>query len=239
MNHSGWGAMLKPNRWLNKGLKPLVLSLTCGPFLIGLILLAGSPAAAQGYALYVDPGQTLGTISPYVYGSSCGDFCLPPPDMMPEAQALGLKFLKNGGNWSDERDFDPFRFNLFVGLARQIGAEPAITVRLYGGAPEAAAEVVRYANVEKGYNIRFWSIGNEPNLYAGRYDVEYTTDDLNRDWRATAEAMLAIDPNIVLIGPEITQYVILSTEDGNIEYVEKDQGGVRATARDETGCRSS
>jgi alpha-L-arabinofuranosidase len=60
---------------------------------------------------------------------------------------------------------------------------------------------VRYANIEKGYNIRFWSIGNEPNLFP-----DYTIDQLNTEWRAIAEAMEAVDPSILLIGPELNQY---------------------------------
>jgi hypothetical protein len=55
--------------------------------------------------------------------------------------------------------------------------------------------------------------------------VPYSTEDLNRDWRAIAEAMLAVDPDIVLVGPDITQYVILRIEAGNIQYLEANLGG--------------
>jgi hypothetical protein len=98
-------------------------------------------------------------------------------------------------------------------------------VRLLGGTPEQAADLVRYANIEKDYGIRYWSIGNEPNLFQVLMDVPYTTEDLNREWRAIAEAMLEVDPDIILVGPDITQYVVLSNEPGNIQYLEAIDGG--------------
>jgi hypothetical protein len=102
-----------------------------------------------------------------------------------------------------------------------------MTVRLLGGTPEDAAEIVEYANVEKDYNIRYWHIGNEPNLFEALMNVDsFTTEDLNQQWRAIAEAMLAVDPNIILVGPDITQYVPLKYEmGGDIEYLEGSLGG--------------
>jgi hypothetical protein len=79
--------------------------------------------------------------------------------------------------------------------------EPHVHVRLLGGTPEKAAELVRYANIEKGYNIKYWSIGNEPNLFKN-----YSLEQFNKDWRPIAEAMLKVDPTIVFSGPEISQY---------------------------------
>ncbi|MCA9903735.1 MAG: hypothetical protein KC547_07750, partial [Anaerolineae bacterium] len=79
-------------------------------------------------------------------------------------------------------------------------------VRLHGGSPETSAENVRYANIEKGYNIRYWSIGNEPNLFSRNYDTTYDTEQFVHEWRAHAEAMLAVDPDIILVGPDISQY---------------------------------
>ncbi|MBZ0308312.1 MAG: hypothetical protein K8I82_19765, partial [Anaerolineae bacterium] len=67
-------------------------------------------------------------------------------------------------------------------------------------------ELVRYANVEKGYGVRYWSIGNEPTLYD-----DYTIARFNQEWRAIAEAMLAVDPDILFIGPEVHQYAPSAT----------------------------
>jgi hypothetical protein len=66
-----------------------------------------------------------------------------------------------------------------------LGAEPSISVRLHGGTPEAAAELVRYTNIEQGYAVRYWSIGNEPSLYRD-YDTETYNEAMGRVCRRHA-----------------------------------------------------
>jgi hypothetical protein len=151
--------------------------------------------------LYVDARQDLGAINPRVYGANYGPWVV-PPEMLPQAQASGITFLRfPGGEWGDQNNLRSTDIDRFCKFAEMIGAEPHITVRLVEGTPEAAAELVQYTNVEKGYGVRYWAIGNEPNLDPG-YDVER----LNTEWRAIAEAMEAVDPEILLIGPNVTQY---------------------------------
>jgi hypothetical protein len=190
-----------------------------------IFLALGTVAHTESDLLIVDATRSLGPISPYVYGSNFGLYSVIPAAMMPHAQELGLRYVRLGGGDSDRRDLNRVMVDVFVLQARQIGAEPALTVRLLGGSPQAAADILRYANIEKGYNVRYWSIGNEPNLFEGLMGVPYTTEDLNRDWRAIAQAMLTVDPNIILVGPDITQYVVLSAQPGNIQYLEASGGG--------------
>ncbi|RME82169.1 MAG: hypothetical protein D6775_11585 [Caldilineae bacterium] len=171
--------------------------------------------------LLVDASRDLGTISPYVFGANHGPWAVVSADLMDEAQTAGITFLRfPGGNWGDENDLRPYHIDGFLALARQLGAEPQISVRLRGGTPEQAAELVRYANIEKGYGIRYWSIGNEPGLYHSKPGFEgYDTARLNREWRAIAQAMRQVDPDILLLGPEVTQYT------GHPESDPKDAAG--------------
>lgn len=172
--------------------------------LLSFLLLAWTGVArAQGEsALFVDVSRELGPISPYVYGANYGPLQTVPLDLADEARQSGIRFLRfPGGRWGDQNNIQPFQIDMFIKLARQLGAEPSISVRLEGGTPEAAADLVRYTNIENGYNVRYWAIGNEPNLFDN-----YTTEDHNREWRAIAEAMLAVDPTILLIGPDTSQY---------------------------------
>lgn len=83
-----------------------------------------------------------------------------------------------------------------------------ISVRLLGGSPETAAELVRYANKEKKYGVVYWSIGNEANIYTQlkQADYDYNLDHLNREWRPIAEAMKKVDKSIKLVGPELSQW---------------------------------
>jgi hypothetical protein len=158
------------------------------------------PTPAAG--LYVDASRDLGAISPFVFGTNYGPLLFVPLQMQPAAGEARLTVLRYpGGNWGDNNDIDLWNLDQFVAFAHQIGAEPYLCVRLKGGTAHKAAELVRYANVERGYDIRFWSIGNEPNLYD-----DYSVEQFNDDWRAWATAMRAVDPTILLLGPEVNQF---------------------------------
>ncbi len=173
--------------------------------LITIILaaMAMRPAAAQtGSALTVHVDHVQGAISPLVYGGNYGPWDMLPPDTWAQAAAGGFSYLRfPAGSWGDQNDFQQLDVDLLSAFAQKINGVPAITVRLSGGTPAKAAEWVRYANITNKYNIRYWMIGNEPNLYDN-----YTVDQFNKDWRAMAQAMLAVDPTIILVGPETSQY---------------------------------
>lgn len=192
-----------------------------------LLIISVGAAIAQDDVFSVDASESRGTISPYVYGSNMNLYSIIPMGLMDEAQSLGLGMVRFGGGDTDRMDMRTSILDLFVLQMQQIGAEPMWSVRLLGGTPEQAAEWVRYANIEKGYDIRYWSIGNEPNLFVALMGAEtYTADDLAREWRAIAEAMLEVDPDIMLVGPDITQYVVLNADDmDNLEYLPPSQGG--------------
>lgn len=163
-----------------------------------------TPLPTQAAAgLYVDLSAPAGGISPLVYGSNYGPLLFVPLQMRPFVEDARLTVLRYpGGNWGEGSDMDEWNLDQFIATARQFGAEANIHVRLRGGTAEQAAEWVRLLNIEKGYNIRFWTIGNEPNLVGEEYPVE----QFNREWRQWAEAMRAVDPTILLIGPETNQF---------------------------------
>ncbi len=164
------------------------------------------PAPAPG-ALLVDPSIDLGPISLYIYGTNYGPRLAVPIEMMPEVIDSRFTTLRwPGGDWTDTVDMSTFQLDQFVWFYEQLGALPTISARLFGGKPEAAAEQVRYANLEKDYGVEYWSIGNEPTLYEEQYNESYDTERFNREWRAIAEAMKAVDPSIKLMGPELHQW---------------------------------
>lgn len=166
-----------------------------------------SPTPAPG-VLYVDVTKTLGPISPLVFGTNFGPWQSLTPSMMPFVEGAGFTFLRfPGGNWGDEYLLTRARFDEFIELARRLKAEPMVNVRLFRSTPAEAAQWVRYANVERGLGIRYWGIGNEPSLYESKRGAEgYDAAAFNQAWRAFAQAMKAVDPSILLVGPEIHQY---------------------------------
>lgn len=159
-------------------------------------------AAAQG-AVTVEPETSLGRISPYVYGANYSAFGIVSFDQFDLARDSGLTFLRwPGGFWSDSNDIRPLQIDRLMGTASVMG-DPVVNihVRVLDGTPEAAAELVRYTNMEKGYDLRYWGIGNEPSLYH-----DYTVERFSREWREIAHAMLAVDPDLILMGPDPHQW---------------------------------
>lgn len=172
--------------------------------LLSLAALAQDETAPAGLVVYAD--QPQGTISPFVLASNFTPWTAIPVALMDQARALPIRYLRLGGGFSDEADLYPDFIDRFISVARLLDAEPAITVRLHNSSPEKSAESVRYTNLQMGYNVRYWSIGNEPSLFASLFRTDYDTERHAAEWRAHAEAMLAVDPTIILIGPDVHQY---------------------------------
>jgi hypothetical protein len=191
----------------------LVLLAACGP--------AATPTPVAD-ALFVDPGTSLGPISPYIFGTNYGPMHAVPLEVMPLVEEAGFTALRfPGGAWTDTVDMKSFQIDMLMTFAKQVGGMPTISVRLLGGKPETAAELVRYTNLEKKYGVTYWSIGNEPSIYTqlGQADYDYTVEHLNKDWRAIALAMKKADPTIKLMGPEIHQW------NDSLETTPKDSAG--------------
>lgn len=157
---------------------------------------------------YVDPKTSMGEISPLVYGVNHGPWAFLNEEIIPLAQDAGLTLIRfPGGNWGDENDLQTYHIDQFVAQAQQLDSEVFINVRLYKGTPEKAADLVRYANIEKGYKVKYWGIGNEPTLYVtSRKEPDYGVERFNQEWHDIAQAMKAVDPSILLIGPELHQF---------------------------------
>lgn len=157
--------------------------------------------------LYVDATAPSSPISPLVYGTNYGPWLVVTVDVQEEFEASGLTYLRfPGGRWGDTHDIREYHIDQFMDLAATIDAEVTISVRLLGGTPEKAAELVRYVNIEEGHGVTYWSIGNEPSLFIDLQDApEWDTTYYNEQWRLFATAMLEVDPDIQLIGPNIHQ----------------------------------
>ncbi|MGA2618264.1 MAG: carbohydrate binding domain-containing protein [Thermoguttaceae bacterium] len=114
---------------------------------------------------------------------------------------------------SDGYDFQEINTDDYLALCREIGAQPAITVRLGEGTPEKAAAWVEYCNGAAGtrrgklrakrgqpepYAVKYWFLGNEikENGKGESKNVEVYV----RLAGEFAAAMKKADPTIALIG---------------------------------------
>jgi hypothetical protein len=144
-----------------------------------------------------------------------------------EVAALTPRYLRVGGYNNDANTPDPFdsaQLDTMVAYARTIGAEPILQVPLLantsGATPTAAdaAAMVTYANGTRGYKIKYFSIGNEPDLYAtqglpsdstlpaipGYTPAQYcaTARDFVTQMKAAAMAADSSTP-ITIVGPDL------------------------------------
>ena len=170
---------------------------------------APTPAPTASAGLFVDAGSDQGAISPLVYGTNTGPWLNVPFDLQSTIAAAKLKTVTfPGGNWGDENDVTTDEVDHFMDYCHLIKAEPRIVVRLLDGTAQQAADLVKYTNITMKYGVKYWGIGNEPDLYESNRGVAgYDINKYNKDWRELAKAMLAVDPTIQLVGPDISQFV--------------------------------
>ena len=116
---------------------------------------------------------------------------------------------------SDGRTFvkNPLDFDEFMRLTRTVNGEPVLVVaydsmykaaQANGSAPtraqllETARQWVRYANVIKGYDVKYWEIGNESYLPGSNSD--YISPDMYaQDVIEFSQVMKSVDPSIKII----------------------------------------
>jgi alpha-L-arabinofuranosidase len=121
------------------------------------------------------------------------------------------------GNWDwavDEQTYfkKDMDFDEYVALCREIGAEPVVCVNImshvYSNTDDItidtlidyAKDWVRYANITKAYNIKYWQLGNEQDHHSDIYPL----DDFKVDYKNMATAMREVDPDI-MIAPGLLQ----------------------------------
>jgi hypothetical protein len=136
-------------------------------------------------------------------------------------QASGAQIVRYGGNgvdhyadptWVDPSDSSKSTMSQYVTMVDSIrsnGMEPVLQVPVYGTLFSAsqAADIVRYVNVTNGRAVKYWIIGNEPNLSGTGYGSGYTSaSQVAAYFKPFASAMKAVDPSIKIIGPETAWY---------------------------------
>lgn len=124
----------------------------------------------------------------------------------PEYRKIGVSLLRfPPGRTGDENDLSQQLMDESGTVARGLGAQLIVQVRLRNGVPERAADNVRYMNKEKQYGAEYWEVGNEPDLYVARpgeppLDPAWYAEQ----FRAYVAAMKAVDPSIKVLGPVVS-----------------------------------
>ena len=186
---------------------------------MGLTALAVPSAnAATSAAVSVSAGQSLGTysgagsgVNTAVYDSNMNGSAI--PGLLSSAGIKAVRYP--GGSYSDIYHWQTntvdgggfvapnTSFDTFMGTVRAAGAQPVITANYGSGTPAEAAAWVKYANVTKGYGVKYWEVGNEQ-YGNGEYGSKWENDTHSSHSATTyannllqyVSAMKAVDSSI-------------------------------------------
>ncbi|HWY11605.1 MAG TPA: T9SS type A sorting domain-containing protein [Bacteroidia bacterium] len=136
--------------------------------------------------------------------------------------------IRFGGIGADKNMPTNFQYLKMIDSIRVNGMEPTIQVPFdnYKFNAQQAADIVTFINITSGKNIKYWSIGNEPDL-----GYSYTTSSQVAAYiKSFASAMKSVDPSILIMGPECAWFntnIIngLTTPNGPDDITGKDMYG--------------
>jgi hypothetical protein len=138
------------------------------------------------------------------------------------------QLVRFGGIAPDKNMPTNYQYIKMIDAIRANGMEPIMQVPFYNNRYTAAqaAAIVNYINVTMGKNIKYWVIGNEPDL-AYSYN---SAQQVAAYFKPFASAMKAVDPNILIIGPECAWFnknIIdgLTTPNGPYDITGRDAAG--------------
>lgn len=112
----------------------------------------------------------------------------------------GTAFVRYGGITCDRDMPTNQQYIAIIDSIRKNGMEPIIQVPFdkYKYTAQQAAGIVTYINKTQGRNVKYWSIGNEPDL-----GYSYTNaGQVAAYYKAFSSAMKNVDPSIKIIGPD-------------------------------------
>ncbi|MDF2453845.1 MAG: hypothetical protein K0S26_3349, partial [Bacteroidota bacterium] len=136
--------------------------------------------------------------------------------------------VRFGGIGADRSMPTNYQYIKMIDSIRAKGMEPIIQVPFdkYKYSAQQAATIVNYINKVKGRNIKYWSIGNEPDLGYAYTNANQVANYL----KSFATAMKNVDPTILIMGPETAWFNFniingLTTPNGPDDITGKDANG--------------
>jgi len=136
--------------------------------------------------------------------------------------------IRFGGIAPDRDRPTNYQYIKMIDAIRSNGMEPVMQVPFYNNrySAQQAADIVRYVNITMGKNVKYWVIGNEPDLSYGFSNASQVA----AYFKPFASAMKAVDPGILTVGPEcawFNQNIIngLTTPGGPDDITGKDAAG--------------
>jgi len=167
----------------------ILLTAASGPVTadLGTVTVIGPAyAMAEAYAYH---GSTRVSVNTYISGTQS------------QAVVSSTDPAISHGNTLD-LDFESF---MTMAHSFPTYVPPLLSVNMGTGTPQEAAAWVHYANIVKGYGIKYWQIGNE---IEGTWEWggPMNSRDYVRRYIEFYEAMKTVDPSIVVTGPDSSNF---------------------------------
>ncbi|MBA3726859.1 MAG: hypothetical protein H0W86_10495, partial [Armatimonadetes bacterium] len=160
----------------------------------------------------VNPSQTIRTLTDPLFGVACNvwDERFDEASTKFRMREAGIKMIAYPGgtnanvyNWQTNTEVINGAIGLvdtstFLKVADQVDSQRIIAANYGSGTPELARDWVYYANIIKGGNVIYWTIGNE-NYGAWSYDThEFRHDAITYAHfvKDCMELMKAVDPRV-------------------------------------------
>lgn len=136
--------------------------------------------------------------------------------------------VRFGGITPDKNMPTNFQYIRMIDSIRSNGMEPIVQVPYYNGryTAQQAAAIVTYINVTRNKHVKYWIIGNEPDLKYAATSASQVASYI----KPFASAMKAVDSTIRIIGPETAWFnkaIIdgLTNPGGTYDITGKDNNG--------------
>ncbi|HTA76268.1 MAG TPA: hypothetical protein VK791_03845, partial [bacterium] len=173
------------------------------------------------------------SVSGAFYGQSFqvpvgGDLLKLMSPMLDWLKPMGLNILKLVGTdqLSSDREAQYAALDYFVQYARGLGAEPMIELPVNQDDSSVAADWVRHCNVDKKEKVLYWTIGDEPDLYADKRSAtefaDYNVYHYINDFRSIYNAVKEIDPSVLIMGPELAWRYTSAEDDWLTPFIQFD-----------------
>ncbi|MBI4089286.1 MAG: hypothetical protein HY424_01105, partial [Candidatus Levybacteria bacterium] len=103
-----------------------------------------------------------------------------------------------GTSYNYRHAYKPAMVDAFAKFSKDVGAQAIIQMNVCDNNPKLWADMAKYANIEKGYNFKYWELGNEQTLSEAACVTASEYADRFVSYRALLKA---VDPSIKLLGP--------------------------------------
>jgi hypothetical protein len=167
--------------------------------------------------LSVAPDQPIAPVNRNVMGGFNFSNGMQVAEFGQDLRAVNAAELRfPGGETGDRNDLTEFALGIFRSNLAMLG-DPGAVIQTRVGArtyamssgtphnrPEDAADAVRWARA-KGIRVRYWEIGNEPDIFAlTQQEPDYSPERYCEVFRAQAAAIRAVDPSARVAGPAVS-----------------------------------